>query len=165
MPPILSSDFIDDYRRLSDSIASGVAVVTVGRGSKFTGVTVDSFLDVSWDPPTMLVSILSLSRVMDVMECAQMFTLSVLNADQEDIATWLGASGQPNYGLLNDIPTVDGECGPAHIAQACAFFEVEVTDCHTVATHTLFSGPVVAQGGNPDTQPLVRRNRIYGTFR
>ncbi len=164
MPSILSSDFVDDYRRLSDSIASGVAVVTVGEGSRFTGITVDSFLDVSWDPPTMLVSVLSLSRIMDVLESAPMFTLSILSAGQEDIAAWLGASGQPNYGLLNDIRTVEGIHGPAHIADACVFFEVKVTDRHTVATHTLFSGSVVAQGGCTDTQPLVRRNRIYGTF-
>ena len=164
MPPILSSDFVDDYRRLSDSIASGVAVVTVGRGTRLTGVTVDSFLDVSWDPPTMLVSVLSLSRIMDVLESAPMFTLSVLNAGQEDIAAWLGASGQPNYGLLSDIATVEGDRGPAHIADACAFFEIEVADRHVVATHTLFSGPVVAQGGTPDPPALVRRNRLYGTF-
>lgn len=165
MPPILSSDFVDDYRRLSDSIASGVAVVTVGEGSRLTGVTVDSFLDVSWDPPTMLVSVLTLSRIMDVLEPAPMFTLSVLNSDQEDIAAWLGASGQPNYGLLNEISTVKGERGPVHIAGACAFFEIEVAQRHVVATHTLFSGPVVAQGGSPDTPSLVRRNRVYGTVR
>lgn len=156
---------MDDYRRLSDSIASGVAVITVGSGASLTGVTVDSYLDVSWDPPTMLVSVLTLSRVMDVLGTAPVFTLSLLSAEQEDIATWLGASGQPNYGLLNDIALEPGTVGPPHIAGSVAFFEIEVADRHTVATHSLISGPVVAQGGDPDVPPLIRVNKVYGTFR
>ena len=47
------------YRELSDDIAAAVAVVSATRGSALHAITVDSFLDVSYDPPTMAVSVYS----------------------------------------------------------------------------------------------------------
>lgn len=111
----------------------------------------------------MLVSVLTLSRVMEVMGSEDAFTLSLLSAHQREIASWLGAPGQPNYGLLSGIACVAGTHGPAHIAQCAAFFEIRISDRHQVATHTLLSGPVVAQGGDPDREPLTRRNRVYSS--
>src|SRR5690625_7638172 len=56
------------YRELSDDIAAAVAVVSATRGKAMHAITVDSFLDVSYDPPTMAVSIYSGSRMMETLE-------------------------------------------------------------------------------------------------
>lgn len=52
----------DAYRNLSDLITAGLAVLTTRQGPHDLAVTVDSYLDVSYDPPTMLVCLYGMSR-------------------------------------------------------------------------------------------------------
>ena len=66
------------YRELSDDIAAAVAVVSATRGSALHAITVDSFLDVSYDPPTMAVSVYSGSRMMETLETSTHFAISLL---------------------------------------------------------------------------------------
>src|SRR5699024_10312175 len=93
------------YRELSDDIAAAVAVVSATRGKAMHAITVDSFLAVSYDPPTMAVSIYSGSRMMETLETSSHYAISLLNSDQKDISERLGAPGQPLYGSLTGIDT------------------------------------------------------------
>ncbi len=155
--------FSDAYRSAAAAIAAPVAVLTCERPAGLTGITVSSFLDVSYDPPTMAVSIYSGSRMMEALDAAQMFTLSVLAADQKGIAQWLGEPGQPSYGLFSSIATVPGLSGPAHIAGCAAYFEVAIEQRFDVATHTLLAGPVRACAADPAARPLLRWGDGYET--
>ena len=57
-----SPSFVDAYRSAAQDIPRPVAVLGCTRGSSRYAITVDSFMDVSYDPPTMAVSVYSGSR-------------------------------------------------------------------------------------------------------
>ncbi|OFL67271.1 MULTISPECIES: flavin reductase family protein [unclassified Brevibacterium] len=156
---------IDEYRRLTGYMSVGLAVLTCAKGSHTAAITVDSYMSVSWDPPTMAASVYSGSRMMEALGTARRYTLSVLSADQQDTAEWLGTPGQPIYGLLSQIPTEQTALGEVAIAGCLAYFTVVIAQQTEIATHTLVSGPVVDQGErNVEGTPLQRFHRSYGTF-
>lgn len=156
------------YRELSDDIAAAVAVVSANRGRSPHAITVDSFIDVSYDPPTMAVSIYSGSRMMETLESSEHFAISLLNSAGRDVSERLGEPGQPLYGALSGIDTFPApHSGQPILAEAMAWFELRTTDILEVATHSLVVGEVVALGaraGSQSDRPLLRWRKAYGTI-
>ena len=156
------------YRELSDDIAAAVAVVSAKRGNALHAVTVDSFLDVSYDPPTMAVSIYGGSRMMETLEMSEHFAISLLNSSQRDISERLGASGQPLYGALKGIDTIPApHSGQPVLSEAIAWFELKTTEILQVATHSLVVGEVVSMGTGTHSsrsRPLLRWRKSYGSI-
>jgi len=151
--PEPSQHDIDEYRRLSSEQASGVAVVsTVWRGRDYAA-TVSSYLSVSYDPPTMLVSLYEGSRIAEAVAGSGRWALSLLNGAQQRSANWLASPGTPVEGLLMQTPFRRGKAtGSAIIDGSLAYFELETTAVHEAATHLLVVGRVVAMG-TPQTGP------------
>ena len=159
--------FVDAYRGLAAEISRSVAVLTCLRAGKPQAITVDSFLDVSWDPPTMAVSVYSGSRMMEALERADSWALSVLSAQQKGTAQWLGEPGQPLHGVLDPVPTFRSPGGLPIVAEAPVWFELALTQRLEVATHTLIVGEVRAcgtAGARGTGRPLIRFGEGYGTF-
>lgn len=156
------------YRELSDDITAAVAVVSAKRGNALHAVTVDSFLDVSYDPPTMAVSIYGGSRMMETLEMSDHYAISVLSSSQRDISERLGAPGQPLYGALKGIDTFPApHSGQPVLTDAIAWFELRTTEILEVATHSLVVGEVVSLGAGTDSnrsKPLLRWRKAYGTM-
>jgi flavin reductase (DIM6/NTAB) family NADH-FMN oxidoreductase RutF len=154
----------DAYRAHTAAAAKGVAVVSAVQGRWDHAVTVTDYLSVSYDPPTMLVSLYSLSRIAEAVEASGRWALSVLSAEQRGIAERLGEQGAPLDGLLGQTPHYRRTPGsPALIAGAISWFELRTLASHAAATHTLFVGEVTAMGratgfGAP---PLVRFQSGY----
>lgn len=154
----------DAYKLLSTQAAKGVAVVTAVQGAWDHAVTITDYLSVSYDPPTMLVSLYGLSRVAEAVQDAGRFGLSLLAADQQGVADWLGEQGAPLPGLLNQIPHLRREPGaPVLLADALACFELRVLAVHEAATHRLVVGEVAAmvQPARWDAGPLLRFRSQY----
>lgn len=156
------------YRELSDDIAAAVAVVSVKRGTALHAITVDSFLDVSYDPPTMAVSIYGGSRMMESLEMNDHYAISLLNSSQRDVSERLGASGQPLYGSLKGIDTFPApHSGQPVLTDAIAWFELRQTQTLEIATHYLVVGEVVSMGtgvSSSKSKPLLRWRKGYGTI-
>src|SRR5699024_7588293 len=156
------------YRELSDDIAAAVAVVSATRGKAMHAITVDSFLDVSYDPPTMAVSIYSGSRMMETLETSSHYAISLLNSVRKGISARLGAPGQPLYGSLTGSYTFPApEAGQPVLTEALAWFELELTEVLEVATHSIVVGEVVSLGAGRDagtSRPLLRWRKAYGTM-
>src|SRR5699024_9287289 len=156
------------YRELSDDIAAAVAVVSATRGQAMHAITVDSFLDVSYDPPTMPVSIYSRPRMMETRETSSVSAIALLTSDQKDISERLGAPGQPLYGSLTGIDTFPArQAGQPVLTEALAWFELELTEVLEVATHSIVVGEVVSLGAGRDagtSRPLLRWRKAYGTM-
>jgi len=152
------------YKQLATLAARGVAIVSAVQRHWDVAVTVTDVLSVSYDPPTMLVSLFGLSRIADAVVDAGRFGLSLLAHDQRAIADRLGAPGAPLVGLLDQIPHSRREPeGPALIDGALAWFEVRVSGVHHAATHVLVVGEVVATSETArwNARPLVRWRSEY----
>src|SRR5699024_1679716 len=156
------------YRELSDDIAAAVAVVSATRGKAMHAITVDSFLDVSYDPPTMAVSIYSGPRMMETLETSSHDALPRRWSDQRDISERRGAPGQPLYGSLTGIATSPApQAGQPVLTEALAWFELELSEVLEVATHSIVVGEVVSLGAGRDagtSRPLLRWRKAYGTM-
>ena len=156
-PPVSQQE----YRALTGHLTLSTAVLSVSHRSNLRAITVTSFMDVSYDPPTMAVAVYEGSRMSDALSMADTMTLSVLAAGQKHIAQWLGQPGQPEYGLLTQIPFVDGTAGPAHVEGCATWFEMRIVKCLTVATHEVSFGQVVACGGSATASPLLYQGGDY----
>jgi flavin reductase (DIM6/NTAB) family NADH-FMN oxidoreductase RutF len=147
----------EDYRRVSDLVAAGLAIVSTREGPHDVAVTVDSYLDLSYDPPTMLVALYGLSRIAEAAEGAGHYCLNVLAEDQHPLADRFGTPSAPLVGLLSGIDvqrTVDGD---AVLPGTLAHFAIRVEQAVDAATHRLLIGPVVEMGeGRSDAGPAVR---------
>lgn len=146
----------DEYRRLSDLVTAGLAVVTTRSGRHDVAATVDSYLDVSYDPPTMLVALYAGSRIGEAVEEAEHFCLSVLAEEQHPVADRLGTPGAPVLGMLQGIDVDRTADGDAVIRGALAHFAVRVEHRYAAATHLLHVGPVVEMGQGTGWRPAVR---------
>jgi flavin reductase (DIM6/NTAB) family NADH-FMN oxidoreductase RutF len=150
----------DRYRELASDIAAGVGVVAARHRGRDVAATVTGILDVSYDPPTLLVSLFDEGRICDAVQGAEAWTLSLLRRDQQGIANWLASPGNPVHGLLNTVPFRRApHSGAAVVDGALAWFDLRTVAAHPAATHMLFVGEVVAMGrgteGSADDDPLL----------
>jgi flavin reductase (DIM6/NTAB) family NADH-FMN oxidoreductase RutF len=156
------------YQWLSGRAAKGVAVVSsVHRGHDYAA-TVTDFLSVSYDPPTMVVSIYSLSRMAEAIEGSGQWALSLLADDQTRIADELSEPGTPLIALLASIPHFRREAAaPPVVAGSLAWFELRTVAAYPAATHTIFVGEVVWMGRQVGRSagPLVRYESGYTRLR
>lgn len=137
----------DEYRRLSAEAAAGVAVISTARRHHDYAATVTAFHSVSYDPPTMLVSLYEGSRIAEAVVQTGKWAISLLPAGARGVANWLASPGAPVEGLLTQVKfhrTGPGGC--AIIDGALAFFEVETFAVHEAATHVVILGHVVGMG-------------------
>src|ERR1700686_3895469 len=74
------------FRGAMRHLAGGVSVITVGRGSDITGMTVTSVASLSVDPPTLIVSINRESSSWPLLQRYGFVGVNIVNADQLDIA-------------------------------------------------------------------------------
>ncbi len=155
---------VENYRRLSEDIASAIALVSVRMGGWDLVTPIDSFLDVSYDPPTMVLSLYSLSRVAEALEESGTCALSVLGAEQQVLAERFGEPGLPLQGMLEGVAHTRDADGNAHIEGSLATFSLEVEASHEAATHTLFVCRVREAHQGPARSPLVRFSKRYSSF-
>ena len=164
--PDVPDEVTDRYRELSADIASGVGVVSTRLRGRDYAATVSGFLSVSYDPPTLLVSLYAEARIAEAVVEAGNWALSLLPARLRGTANWLASPGSPLEGLLNQVDYGRApETGAAVIEGSIAWFEVRTTAVTTAATHQLVVGEVVAMGrrapADDESDPLVHFAGAY----
>ena len=143
--------------------ATGVTVVTSGGESGRQGQTVSAMCSVSADPPSLLVCLNRKSRLVPAIEGNRVFAVNVLRADQKRIADSFAGRPAPNDAPY-DFERVRWEkavTGSPILSSAVATFDCRVLDAHTVGSHTIFVGEVVAST-SARGKPLVYASRGYG---
>ena len=88
----------DRYRQLAGSFPTGVTVVTV-RDEKGApkGLTSQSFVGLSTDPPLMLVAIDKSSRTLEVLKKAEGFVINFLKVGAEEISTRFASKSDEKF--------------------------------------------------------------------
>jgi len=75
-----------DFRGAMRHLTGGVSVITVGRGTDITGMTVTSVSSLSLDPASLIVSINRESSSWPLLRRHGSFGVNILTADQLDVA-------------------------------------------------------------------------------
>lgn len=136
-----------EFRRTCGQFATGVTVVTVHNEGRTYGMTANSFVSASLDPPLVLVSVDNHSRMNKVLAGAPRYGVSVLAEHQEDLSAHFAGKSlrdrEVSFTFRDGVPLLD---------KAVAHFIVLVTDTHPAGDHTLYIGRVefmASHGGRP----------------
>lgn len=144
------------FRGAMAKFASGVTVVTaVDRTGQPHGATVNSFVSVSLDPPTVLVS-LARGRTAELIAASGAYGVSVLRHDQQAYSRHFSghpdARLSPGFVMHDHVPTLAG---------SLAWFECCVVRSIAVCDHTLFIARVTCCGVAPGVPLLYFAHRQF----
>ena len=140
-------------------VPHGVAVLTVDVDCQRLGLTLDSLVSLSLDPPLVGVSISRQAAMHELLREAGEFGLSLLAGDQTAVAQHF-ARGVPPIALWHGIELRPDD-GPPLLAGALGWARCRTVAEHPAGDHTVFLGEVDwVEGGEP-RPPLVHVDGGY----
>lgn len=158
----------DEFREAMRLWATGVAVVTTQSDQGPHGMTVNSLLSVSLDPPTLLISLKRGSRTEDFIRRTGSFTVNVLAAGQQSVADRFARRrvlGAGEFAGMRHRPSADG--GGPELEGSAVVLACRAIRCVAVADHTLIvaTASVVRRSPGPESRgPLLYVDRGYRGF-
>jgi flavin reductase (DIM6/NTAB) family NADH-FMN oxidoreductase RutF len=141
--------------------ATGVTIVTAQDGDAKHGMTVNSFISVSLDPPLVLVSLERGRLTHSLALSSGYFGVSILPEDFQQVsdlfAGRLGETGDrfdglTTFHLVSQTPLLAG---------SLSAFDCRVVSTCEVGSHTLFIAEVLAVATTENGAPLIYYNREY----
>jgi flavin reductase (DIM6/NTAB) family NADH-FMN oxidoreductase RutF len=130
------------FRQALGSFPTGVCLVTtVSAGGKREGMTINSFASVSLAPPLILWSVRDEARSADVFLVCRHFTLSVLSAQQRELAAHFARPALDKFADHEDRFDV-GLGGCPLLRDAVATFECTTYSRYSEGDHTILLGRV-----------------------
>jgi flavin reductase (DIM6/NTAB) family NADH-FMN oxidoreductase RutF len=150
----------DELRALFREVPSPVGVVTVQVGGNAAGLTVDSLVSLSTDPPLVGIALGRHAALHELLREAGSFAISILASGQEHLAQHF-ARGVPPIAHWTGIETTSGELGAPLIDGALGWIECRLVSEHEVGDHTLFVGEATFVRRGPGREALVHLRRAY----
>jgi flavin reductase len=147
-----------------DRLPRAISVVSASADGTPHAATIDSFTVVSTEPALVMVSLTRGSRMLDVIERAQSFVVSVLAVDQEHLARRFASR---NRGLgaaqFDGVEVSAGYWTKALLLRgAVAWFECEVHSQVVAGDHVIVMGSLLESSvGRGDKPALLRQDRSY----
>jgi flavin reductase len=151
----------EELRALMRRFPTGVAVVTVVTGAMREGLTVGSLASLSLEPPLVGVSIARQSPMHELLRTAPAFAVSLLAADQDEVARHFARGGMPPLVRFHGIEVRSGTLGPPLIERAAGWLECRIAQEVDVSTHTLFVAAVERAEPGPGVGALVYVDGSY----
>ena len=137
------------FRHALGRFASGVTVITAHHQGRAHGMTANSFVSVSLDPPLVLVSLGNRASMHRILPAARRYGISVLGEDQENLSNHFAGRIVPNLHVRfierEGVPLLEG---------AVAYFVAALEEAHPAGDHTLYIGRVEHFEWNDD-KPLL----------
>lgn len=143
-------------RDVMSQFATGVTVLTAA-GSCGHAMTANSFTSVSLDPPMVLCCVARPARFHESVLCSRTFGVSMLAADQQDLARYFADKRRPHGpAQFEAVDWVPGpRTGAPLLVGALAWVECSVVQVHDGGDHSIFLGRVLSSSRGPDRQALL----------
>jgi flavin reductase (DIM6/NTAB) family NADH-FMN oxidoreductase RutF len=154
---------ITEFANAMSALASGVVIVTCRLDDRPWGITVTSFVSVSLDPPTVLVSLGSRSTAARAIKATTRFGVSILAEEQLALARYASAPGTPKF-LEPFAAAGDGAGASPVVAGALAHLDCRLFDAVQAGDHTVVFGRVRATRASDAGTPLLYHRRNYRTL-
>jgi len=149
-----------DLRALLREVPSPVGVITVQLADEAAGLTVDSFVALSLEPPLFGVALRRHAALHELLREAGAFAVSILASEQEHLAQHF-ARGITPIAHWTGIETERGQLDAPLLAGALGWIECRLVSDHEVGDHTLFVGEATSVRRGPGREALVHLRRAY----
>jgi flavin reductase len=154
----VASDRGAEQRALFRRWPTGVSVVVAEAGGRRAGLTVNSLVSLSLDPPLVGISLALSASLYEVLRDAGAWSVSILAADQEHLAQHFSRSIPP----LLQWDGIAVRADNAHLlAGAVGWLQVRTHDVVPAGDHTVFVGEVERVEQGPGRGALVYFGRTY----
>lgn len=150
-----------DFRNALGTYATGVTIITAAApDGKPYGLTCNSFASVSLNPPLVLWSLVVYSSSLTIFQNASHFTVNVLGASQQALASKFAKSSDDKFTGVDWAPGL----GKAPVlAESVANFQCRSVNRYYGGDHVIFLGAVEAYTYNP-AEPLLFARGAFGRF-
>jgi len=154
----------DRYRRLAGSFPTGVTIVTTkDEHGQPRGLTTQSFVGLSLEPPLMLVAIDKNSRTLAALRRSNSFVVNFLKAGADEVATKFASKSDDKFAGVAWRPSKAAEGAPILHELALAYAECQVVQEQEAGDHWIFIGRV--DGGEfIGGVPLMYYQRTYAAW-
>lgn len=157
---------LTDTRSLRDVLGrfgTGVCVVTGhDTDGQTVGMTCQSFMGVSLDPPMALISVMKSSRTLAHLKSTGRFAVCVLGEGDEAVSAMAGSKAADKF---EQIPMTTTTTGHQIIDDAPAWFACEIESVVSAGDHDLLLARVVQAGpGTSDRRPLLVHEGRYASL-
>jgi flavin reductase ActVB len=151
------------YRQIGRALAGAVSIVTaVERGSDaVVGLTVSSFVTLSFDPPMVMFAIQHAANSYPAIVSCRAFGVSLLRASQADVAARFAVKGADKAvgtsfetGATLAVPLVTGSLAQLE----CTTSQIFISGDHAIVVG------LVEAAHTSSGDPLLYFARGYGTF-
>jgi flavin reductase (DIM6/NTAB) family NADH-FMN oxidoreductase RutF len=131
----------EDLREVMRASPSPICVVTIQLEETRVGLTVGSLVSFSLEPPLVGFALGRQAQLHELLRGAGEFGVSLLGADQENLAQHFARSVPP-IAMWTGIDLRDDVEGPPLIAGALGWLRCSIESEHPSGDHTLFVGRV-----------------------
>jgi flavin reductase (DIM6/NTAB) family NADH-FMN oxidoreductase RutF len=128
-----------EQRALFRRWPTGVSVVVAEAGGRRAGLTVNSLVSLSLDPPLVSISLALSASLYEVLRDARAWKVSMLSGDQEHLAQHFARSVPP-IAQWDGIPVRSDD--PHLLEGAVGWLHVRTIDEVAAGDHTVFIGEV-----------------------
>ncbi len=151
----------DRYRSLAGSFPTGVTIITARTADGAPrGLTTQSFIGLSMDPPLMLVSIDRTSRTLDALRGARGFVINFLKTGAEEVSTVFASKSDDKFAGVPWRPSDVADGAPILTEAAHAYAECVTDRTLEAGDHWIVIGRV--EGGEVlGGTPLLYYRRMY----
>ncbi len=144
-----------DYRTVMGNFPTGVVVVSGLADGTPVGLTVQSFMSLSLDPPMILLSVDRKSTSWPLIAATGKFAVNVMAADQQAVALTFAKSGTDKFAEMRWAP--GAETGVPLIEGSHTWIEAQVADTFDGGDHVIITADVLSMQLAQDerSEPLV----------
>ncbi|NTW44658.1 MAG: flavin reductase [Anaerolineaceae bacterium] len=154
--PVTGEELKESMRRW----ATGVAVVTSVDNLGKHGMTVNSFISISIEPPLICVTLANDTRTKKMVEKSHVFGVTILSDQQEEIANRFSGRIPDIENRFQELGFFTMESGVPFLVDGLGFLDCVVKYKYAMKNSTLFVGEVISTKNNVGS-PLIYHNRKY----
>jgi len=129
------------FRDVLGRFASGVTVVTSISNDEPVGLTCQSFMSVSLDPPLVLFSPAKSSRAWPLIQRAGKFCVNFLSADQAELSNTMASRGIDKFAGVDWAPS--SETGSPLLPGTLGYVDCTIHRVHEAGDHYVVIGRVL----------------------
>jgi flavin reductase (DIM6/NTAB) family NADH-FMN oxidoreductase RutF len=154
----------DRYRQLAGSFPTGVTIVTtVDANGAPRGLTTQSFIGLSQDPPLVLVAIDKGARTLAALKRARGFVVNFVRYGADDVATRFASKSDDKFAGLAWRASAIADGAPILHELAVAYAECRTVTQHEAGDHWIFIAEVEG-GEHLGGAPLMYYHRTYAAW-